>query len=63
MVSSILCFLLCAVGEIFIQAKAVLEDVYKVYCYQHDEANILLKSYEKDEEIKQNFKTCILSLK
>ncbi|KAG5848382.1 hypothetical protein ANANG_G00097880 [Anguilla anguilla] len=51
------------IGEVFIQAKAVLEDVYKVYCYQHDDANILLKSYEKDEEIKQHFKTCILSLK
>ncbi|KAJ8407566.1 hypothetical protein AAFF_G00274230 [Aldrovandia affinis] len=51
------------IGDIFIQAKAVLEDVYKMYCYQHDEANILLKSYEKDEEIKQHFKTCILSLK
>ncbi|KAJ8335784.1 hypothetical protein SKAU_G00391260 [Synaphobranchus kaupii] len=51
------------IGEVFIQAKAALEDVYKVYCYQHDEANILLKSYEKDEEIKQHFKTCILSLK
>ncbi|KAG7458670.1 hypothetical protein MATL_G00223040 [Megalops atlanticus] len=51
------------IGEVFIQAKAVLEDVYKVYCYQHDEASVLLKSYEKDEEIKQRFKTCILALK
>ncbi|KAJ8281068.1 hypothetical protein GJAV_G00063130 [Gymnothorax javanicus] len=51
------------IGEVFIQAKAALEDVYKVYCYHHDEANISLKSYEKDEDIKQHFTTCILSLK
>ncbi|KAI1887507.1 hypothetical protein AGOR_G00191030 [Albula goreensis] len=51
------------IGEVFIQAKAALEEVYKVYCYHHDDASILLKSYENDEEIKQHFKTCILSLK
>ncbi|KAK0136331.1 Rho guanine nucleotide exchange factor 38 [Merluccius polli] len=51
------------IGEIFIQAKGELEDVYKVYCYHHDEANLLLKTYEKEEEIKQHFNTCILALK
>ncbi|XP_068583790.1 rho guanine nucleotide exchange factor 38 isoform X2 [Cebidichthys violaceus] len=51
------------IGDIFIQAKAALEDVYKVYCYHHDDANMSLKSYEKDEEIKQHFTTCILALK
>ena len=50
-------------GEVFIQAKAALEDVYKIYCYHHDDANMSLKSYEKDEEIKQHFTTCVLALK
>lgn len=51
------------IGEVFIQAKAALEDVYKIYCYHHDDANSLLKSYEKEEGIKQHFITCVLSLK
>lgn len=50
-------------GEVFIQAKAALEDVYKIYCYHHDDANTSLKSYEKEEEIKQHFTTCVSALK
>lgn len=50
-------------GEVFIQAKAALEDVYKIYCYHHDDANMLLKSYEEEEDIKQQFATCVLALK
>uniref|UniRef100_A0A3Q3N307 Rho guanine nucleotide exchange factor (GEF) 38 n=1 Tax=Labrus bergylta TaxID=56723 RepID=A0A3Q3N307_9LABR len=51
------------IGDVFIQAKATLEDVYKIYCYHHDDANTSLKSYEKEEEIKQHFTTCVLALK
>lgn len=51
------------IGEVFIQAKAALEDVYKIYCYHHDDANMSLKSYEKEEDIKQHFTTCVLALK
>ncbi|KAK1886374.1 Rho guanine nucleotide exchange factor 38 [Dissostichus eleginoides] len=51
------------IGEIFIQAKAALEDVYKIYCYHHDDANMSLKSYEENEEIKKHFTTCVLALK
>ncbi|XP_061573397.1 rho guanine nucleotide exchange factor 38 isoform X2 [Cololabis saira] len=51
------------IGEVFIQAKAALEDVYKIYCYHHDDANMSLKSYEKEEQIKQHFTTCVLALK
>ncbi|KAG7485385.1 rho guanine nucleotide exchange factor 38 [Solea senegalensis] len=51
------------IGEVFIQAKAALEDVYKIYCYHYDDANMSLKSYEKEEEIKQHFTTCVLALK
>uniref|UniRef100_A0A3B3U9H6 Dynamin-binding protein n=1 Tax=Poecilia latipinna TaxID=48699 RepID=A0A3B3U9H6_9TELE len=41
------------IGDVFIQAKAALEDVYKIYCYHHDDANMSLKAYEKEEQIKQ----------
>lgn len=51
------------IGEVFIQAKAALEDVYKIYCYHHDDANMALKAYEKEEEIKQHFTACVLALK
>ncbi|XP_051240135.1 rho guanine nucleotide exchange factor 38 isoform X1 [Dicentrarchus labrax] len=51
------------IGDVFIQAKAALEDVYKIYCYHHDDANMSLKSYEKEEEIKKHFTTCVLALK
>ncbi|XP_067355061.1 rho guanine nucleotide exchange factor 38 isoform X2 [Channa argus] len=51
------------IGDVFIQAKAALEDVYKIYCYHHDDANVSLKSYEKEEDIKQHFTTCVLALK
>ncbi|KAJ8000767.1 hypothetical protein DPEC_G00183750 [Dallia pectoralis] len=51
------------IGEVFIQTKSALEDVYKIYCYHHDDANSLLKSYEKEEEIKKHFTACVSSLK
>uniref|UniRef100_A0A3Q3WH54 Uncharacterized protein n=1 Tax=Mola mola TaxID=94237 RepID=A0A3Q3WH54_MOLML len=51
------------IGDVFIQAKAALEDVYRIYCYHHDDASMSLKSYEQEEEIKHNFTTCILALK
>ncbi|XP_066576752.1 rho guanine nucleotide exchange factor 38 [Amia ocellicauda] len=51
------------IGDIFIQNKAELEEVYKIYCYHHDDANSLLKTYEKDEEIRQRFRACVASLK
>lgn len=50
-------------GEVFIQTKSLMEDVYKIYCYHHDEANALLKSYEGQEDIQQHFRTCISALK
>ncbi|ROL42730.1 Rho guanine nucleotide exchange factor 38 [Anabarilius grahami] len=51
------------IGEVFIQAKAVIEEVYKIYCYHHDEANASLKSYEAQEDIQQHFRRCISALK
>uniref|UniRef100_A0A3P8YLN0 Dynamin-binding protein n=1 Tax=Esox lucius TaxID=8010 RepID=A0A3P8YLN0_ESOLU len=51
------------IGEVFIHCKSALENVYKIYCYHHDDANSLLKSYEKEEETKKHFVACVLSLK
>ncbi|XP_053358670.1 rho guanine nucleotide exchange factor 38 [Clarias gariepinus] len=51
------------IGEVFIQAKGALEDVYKIYCYHHDEASALLKSYDTQEDAQQHFRTCISALK
>ncbi|XP_050021629.1 rho guanine nucleotide exchange factor 38 isoform X2 [Alexandromys fortis] len=51
------------IGEVFLQIKGPLEDVYKIYCYHHDEAHSVLESYEKEEELKQHLNHCIQSLK
>ncbi|XP_069487055.1 rho guanine nucleotide exchange factor 38 isoform X2 [Ambystoma mexicanum] len=51
------------IGELFLRIKGPLEDVYKVYCYNHDDAHSVLEAYEKDEELKQHLRNCVLSLK
>nr|XP_003410416.1 rho guanine nucleotide exchange factor 38 [Loxodonta africana] len=51
------------IGEVFLQIKSPLEDIYKIYCYHHDEAHSILESYEKEEELKQHLSQCIQSLK
>lgn len=51
------------IGEVFLQIKGPLEDVYKIYCYHHDEAHSLLESYEKEEELRHHLNHCIQSLK
>ncbi|KAM4706634.1 rho guanine nucleotide exchange factor 38 [Discoglossus pictus] len=51
------------IGDLFLEIKGPLEDVYKIYCYHHDEAHTVLESYEKDEELKQYLRHCIQALK
>ncbi|XP_072112586.1 rho guanine nucleotide exchange factor 38 isoform X2 [Mobula birostris] len=51
------------IGEIFLQIKAPLEEVYKIYCYHHDDANNLLEVYDKDEDIRQHIRTQVDILK
>ncbi|XP_074084864.1 rho guanine nucleotide exchange factor 38 isoform X2 [Macrotis lagotis] len=51
------------IGGVFLQIKSPLEDIYKIYCYHHDEAHTMLECYEKDEELKQHMRHCIQSLK
>ncbi|XP_072351363.1 rho guanine nucleotide exchange factor 38 isoform X1 [Scyliorhinus torazame] len=41
------------IGEIFLQLKTPLEEVYKIYCYHHDDASSLLEAYDKDDEIQR----------
>ncbi|KAL7990711.1 hypothetical protein Chor_014141 [Crotalus horridus] len=42
-----------AVGPVFLELRAELEAVYKVYCQNHDEAIALLEAYEKDEKVQK----------
>ncbi|XP_015742975.1 dynamin-binding protein isoform X2 [Python bivittatus] len=42
-----------AVGPVFLELRAELEAVYKVYCQNHDEAIALLEAYEKDERVQR----------
>ncbi|XP_058043062.1 dynamin-binding protein isoform X1 [Ahaetulla prasina] len=42
-----------AVGPVFLELRAELEAVYKVYCQNHDEAIALLEAYEKDERVQK----------
>ncbi|XP_067840678.1 rho guanine nucleotide exchange factor 38 [Heptranchias perlo] len=51
------------IGEIFLQIKTPLEEVYKIYCYHHDDANSLLEAYDKDEEIRRHLRNQIDALK
>ncbi|KAM4049629.1 rho guanine nucleotide exchange factor 38 [Anomaloglossus baeobatrachus] len=51
------------IGELFLEIKCPLEEVYKIYCYHHDEAHSLLESYEKDPEMKEHLRQYTKSLK
>ncbi|XP_015671748.1 dynamin-binding protein [Protobothrops mucrosquamatus] len=42
-----------AVGPVFLELRAELEAVYKVYCQNHDEAIAILEAYEKDEKVQK----------
>lgn len=50
-------------GKIFLHFKAELEEVYKLYCQNHDDAISLLESYEKDENIQQHVLQCLERLR
>lgn len=50
-------------GKIFLEFKAELEEVYKIYCQNHDDAISLLESYEKDENIQRHVLQCLERLR
>lgn len=45
------------------QITGPLEEIYKIYCYQHDEAQSVLESCEKDEELMRHVGPCLQALK
>uniref|UniRef100_A0A671X0Y1 Dynamin-binding protein n=1 Tax=Sparus aurata TaxID=8175 RepID=A0A671X0Y1_SPAAU len=52
-----------SIGKVFLDFKAELEEVYKIYCQNHDDAISLLESYEKDEHIQRHVLECLEKLR
>ncbi|XP_076007989.1 dynamin-binding protein isoform X2 [Genypterus blacodes] len=52
-----------SIGEVFLDFKVELEDVYKIYCQNHDDAISLLETYEKDESIQSHVLECLERLR
>ncbi|XP_075884231.1 dynamin-binding protein isoform X2 [Nelusetta ayraudi] len=52
-----------SIGKVFVDFKAEVEDVYKIYCQNHDDAISLLESYEKDESIQRHVLECLERLR
>lgn len=50
-------------GKVFLDFKSELEEVYKVYCQNHDDAIALLECYEKDENIQKQVLECLENLR
>ncbi|KAF0025466.1 hypothetical protein F2P81_022347 [Scophthalmus maximus] len=48
-----------SIGKVFLDFKVELEEVYKIYCQNHDDAISLLESYEKDENIQRHVLECL----
>ena len=53
----------CLPGKVFLDFKVELEEVYKIYCQNHDDAISLLESYEKDEIIHKHVLECLEKLR
>ncbi|XP_067343886.1 dynamin-binding protein isoform X2 [Channa argus] len=52
-----------SIGKVFLDFKAELEEVYKQYCQNHDDAISLLETYEKDENIQRHVLECLERLR
>ncbi|XP_030610707.1 dynamin-binding protein isoform X2 [Archocentrus centrarchus] len=52
-----------SIGKVFLDFKEELEEVYKLYCQNHDDAISLLETYEKDENIQRNVLECLERLR
>ncbi|KAI3365240.1 hypothetical protein L3Q82_010330 [Scortum barcoo] len=52
-----------SIGKVFLDFKSELEEVYKIYCQNHDDAISLLETYEKDENIQQHVLECLERLR
>ncbi|XP_029465936.1 dynamin-binding protein isoform X3 [Rhinatrema bivittatum] len=51
------------VGTVFLDHRAELEDVYKDYCQNHEDAIALLEGYEKDDKIQKQLLEYLETLK
>uniref|UniRef100_A0A3B4EMV9 Dynamin-binding protein n=1 Tax=Pygocentrus nattereri TaxID=42514 RepID=A0A3B4EMV9_PYGNA len=52
-----------SIGNVFLDFKSELEEVYKVYCQNHNDAISLLETYEKDENIQKHVLECLENLR
>ncbi|KAJ8365197.1 hypothetical protein SKAU_G00140280 [Synaphobranchus kaupii] len=52
-----------SIGNVFLDYKAELEEVYKIYCQNHDDAISLLESYERDDAIQKHILECLETLR
>ncbi|XP_053269164.1 dynamin-binding protein isoform X2 [Pleuronectes platessa] len=52
-----------SIGDVFLDFKAELEEVYKIYCQNHDDAISLLECYEKDENVHRHVLECLERLR
>ncbi|KAM9425146.1 LOW QUALITY PROTEIN: dynamin-binding protein [Pholidichthys leucotaenia] len=52
-----------SIGNVFLDFKTELEEVYRLYCQNHDDAISLLESYEKDESIQRHVLECLERLR
>uniref|UniRef100_A0A8C8IW19 Dynamin-binding protein n=1 Tax=Oncorhynchus tshawytscha TaxID=74940 RepID=A0A8C8IW19_ONCTS len=52
-----------SIGKVFLDFKVELEEVYKIYCQNHDDAISLLEMYEKDESIQRHVLECLERLR
>uniref|UniRef100_A0A7N6ADA6 Dynamin-binding protein n=1 Tax=Anabas testudineus TaxID=64144 RepID=A0A7N6ADA6_ANATE len=52
-----------SIGKVFLDFKDELEEVYKIYCQNHDDAISLLETYEKDENIQRHVLECLERLR
>ncbi|XP_058476926.1 dynamin-binding protein isoform X1 [Solea solea] len=52
-----------SIGRVFLDFKGELEEVYKIYCQNHDDAISLLESYEKDKNIQHHVLECLERLR
>ncbi|KAM4524531.1 dynamin-binding protein isoform 4-T4 [Odontesthes bonariensis] len=52
-----------SIGKVFLEFKDELQEVYKLYCQNHDDAISLLESYEKDKSIQCHVVECLERLR
>ncbi|XP_069756346.1 dynamin-binding protein isoform X2 [Narcine bancroftii] len=48
-----------SIGQVFLSYRNELQDMYNVYCQNHEEAIALLETYEKDKEIQGHVNACL----